>query len=170
MNSRVPIVGNLRVVSSESSPLRSPRDSDSTPRQWQRAKRVESQHAQIHIALHQLQRDVNRLKMRGGPGDGAASPGWQGHYDPAKSYGKDSLVEVLPDDDVVVVGLPSADHGGATVKAVPGLWWSAQGVGRVNVGTDEVPDYQYHLPVLPRPDADPDSELNFWINIKVSCV
>lgn len=64
MNSPVPIIGSLRVWSHESSPLRSPRDSDATPRQWQRAKRVEAQHAGVHTALHQLQRDVNRLRRR----------------------------------------------------------------------------------------------------------
>lgn len=64
MNSPVPIIGSLRVWSHESSPLRSPRDSDATPRQWQRTKRVEAQHAGVHAALHQLQRDVNRLRMR----------------------------------------------------------------------------------------------------------
>jgi len=64
MNSAIPIQGTLRVWHHESSPLRSPRDSDSTPRQWQRAKVVEGQQAQTALALQQLQRDVNRLRMR----------------------------------------------------------------------------------------------------------
>lgn len=73
MNSPVPIIGNLRVWSHEGSGLRSPRDSDATPRQWQRTKRVESQHAGVHTALHQLQRDVNRLRMRPQAGESSGA-------------------------------------------------------------------------------------------------
>lgn len=64
MNSAIPIQGTLRVWHHESSALRSPRDSDATPRQWQRSKVVEGQQAATALALQQLQRDVNRLRMR----------------------------------------------------------------------------------------------------------
>lgn len=73
MNSAIPIQGTLRVWHHESSPLRSPRDSDSTPRQWQRSKVVEGQQAATALALQQLQRDVNRLRMRPQAGESSGA-------------------------------------------------------------------------------------------------
>lgn len=58
----------------ESSRLRSPRDSDVVPKIWQKGVKVEDQLFRVAQACEQLQRQLNRLRMRKGGEEGQSEP------------------------------------------------------------------------------------------------
>lgn len=68
-----PIGRSLRPQYNESSQLRSHRDSDVVPRIWQKNATVEQQLFRISQAAEQMQRELNRLRMRRGQTTGGTS-------------------------------------------------------------------------------------------------
>lgn len=71
-----PLARTAPVKLREGSELRSPRDSDSVPRVWQKGMSIAQQIARVCQEVEQLQRELNRLRMRKG-GPGAAAPAAQ---------------------------------------------------------------------------------------------
>lgn len=162
MNSAIPIQGTLRVWHHESSPLRSPRDSDSTPRQWQRSKVVEGQQAATALALQQLQRDVNRLRMR--PQSSGPALGPITHYDKDESYSAGSIVAVLPTDELVTDGLLDEETE-EVLKAPAGFYYCQKSVSPVVIDPEADPlEYRYNAPKWPLETADDvEAENTYWV-------
>ncbi len=67
-----PIGRSTRTLYHESSRLRSHRDSDVVPKVWQKNLKVEQQLYRACQAIEQLQRELNRLRMRAGASEGGA--------------------------------------------------------------------------------------------------
>jgi len=109
-----PIGRTLRVKPRESSRLRSPRDSDVAPRLWQKSASHEQQVFRLSQAVEQLQRELNRLRRRGGsesaPGtsSGMVFRGW---WDAGEQYNSQELV----------FRTPSGGSAGAYIGLVDGI-------------------------------------------------
>ena len=162
MNSPVPIIGNLRVWSHEGSGLRSPRDSDATPRQWQRAKRVEAQHGGLHASMVQMQRDLNRLRMR--PQAVGPSLGPIVNYDKSESYGVGQMVVVTPTNELVTDGLLDEETE-EVLKAPAGIYYCQRDVAPVPIDPEADPvEYRYNAPKWPLETADDvEAENTYWM-------
>jgi len=125
----------------ESSRLRSGRDSDVVPRIWQKGQAAENQIFRLAQAVEQLQRELNRLRRRGGSTDAAPattpSTGMQfrGTWVDTYLYNYQDVVFRTPDggssgtyiavSDNVPMGTPP--EGGAPYWAnfpypPPGVW------------------------------------------------
>jgi len=83
-------------------------------------------------------------------------------YDKDKTYAKGEIVVIIPTAGIVVTG--ADDHeAGDVIKAIAGTWIATRTVAPVNVGTEETPVWEYHVPQWPlyAPDA-PDDEDVYW--------
>jgi len=101
------------------------------------------------------------------PGGGRTGWFWSDTkaYDKDSTYAKGEVIILVESDDTVTDGWPSADvdNEGDTQKGIAGAWVAMRDVSRVNIGSEESPDYEYHVPRWPWPVPDsPDSEDNYW--------
>jgi hypothetical protein len=167
---------------SESSTLRSPRDSDSIPRSHFKHKDVGSNLTSVYQALRQIQSQMNRLRVRKGAQGGSFAYWAEGrHYDKTKTVSVDLHVWVQPTDDVVVTGVTDPDSG-LNVKSKSGLYLSLQNVApvinQIIAPATTLPypllpaGTYYHIPQsqLPSGDYDVNNPLNYWLWISPSTV
>jgi len=135
------------------------REGDAVGQAWKKIEQMSQAIMALTNHCELLQRQVDRLRVR----KGSAVEGWRWAdpktYDFNKDYEVNEVVVVLKGSLAVTDGLPSADAGGDTVKALAGTWIC---VKAVRVEGDE-PDFTYRVPQWPTPTPDdPDAEENYW--------
>ena len=139
----------------ESSQLRSPRDSDSVNKQWQRHNSSAAQETANTNAIQVLNQKVEKMRRRILGGSSTSFSGWfwtkgKRVFSETETYKMNQVVYITPDNVLVTTGV---DNDGETIFAVPGLWVATQNTD----GTTAT------LPQWPYPAADnPDSSSNYW--------
>ena len=139
----------------EASSLRSPRDSDSLNRQWQKGNRSLAQEQANLNAVRALEMKVEKMRRRILGGGQSAIEGWfwiqdQRVFDETLAYKKNQIVYIPASHTIVTTGF---DNDGTQVYAIAGLW----------VATQDTDGTTATLPTWPYPVADnPDSTGNYW--------
>jgi len=116
------------------------RDGDAVPKLWQKHASSEQQLFRVSQAVEQLQRQLNRLRMRGGSGDAAPSDPatgmvFRGWWSNVASYNSQEVVFRTPSggssgvyiavaDNIPQGTLPEvgAPHWAAFPYPPPGVW------------------------------------------------
>lgn len=147
----------------ESSSLRSPRDSDSPQKVWQRNNRTLIQNRSDSQAIDQLTRELSKLRRRILGGSGQSTEQWPPVlYDKSSGYAAGDWVWVKPDNTAVTSGAIDADTG-LLSYAVPGLWRCTQSNSPTTIVVGITPTTAYHLPQLPYPTSDDVTASNvYW--------
>ena len=156
----------------ESSPLRSPRDSDDVRRQWRRANQSNEQGNSDSQAIAALARKVESMRRRILGGSATTFEGW--HFedgievDNTVSYPAQSVIHIQPTHSLVVTGIrDAADPGSGLVKSQQGFWVATQDVpAKTVVSGNDV----WNLPQYPYPEpTDLDDPTNYWIFLGDIC-
>ena len=163
-----PIPQKLAPRFREVSPLRSPRDSDATPRIHYKTADNTKQISQLVQCVQQLQREINRLRRRGTTTSNAKD-GWPPtEIDPTTVTPKGSYKFVSPQSFLAGTGYVQLTPGpnlGVTATAMPGRWRAVQDVPAAVTGSYNVPQPP---PILGVPTGTPlkgDAEGDnvFWM-------
>jgi len=99
----------------ESSGMRSPLDSDSLHKAWKKNAKSTEQVYRLTQAVEQIQRELNRLRLKKGGGGGASTPTtgmvFRGWWDAGEQYNSQELV----------FRTPSGGSAGAYIGLVDGI-------------------------------------------------
>ena len=156
----------------ESSPLRSPRDSDDTFRQWKRHNASTAQVSNDRLAINQLAQKVEGLRRRILGGIPEFPIKWQEpkELDPDFAVDAGTLVYISPNNDLVLTGLTD-EVTSTTVQAYPGIWLAAKDIPPVVAGVYNVPttDYPSTTPSGSPLRGDLDDDDVYWILICPTC-